>query len=212
MHLSEYDIARYADGAVTSEERHQFEVHLEACERCRRSVAEVTQLQDELSRVPEGEVSDDVLEDAVARLEEHRPPRKGEQPIARAWWYPLAAAIVLGIGLGLWQLMAPSTSERFRSPEPSRPGVELQHPPDGAAVGVPLRLEWTSVEGALTYRVTISRPDGAIVWQADTTAQQLRAPASLSCSPDDTYVWTVDALFADGTTLGSPLHVFECAP
>ncbi|MFE6967441.1 anti-sigma factor family protein [Agromyces sp. NPDC057679] len=104
------DHARFADwdsayvlGALSPAERAEYEQHLEACERCRRAVAELAPMPGLLTRLsperayallgdgdaePIAVPRDDLLD--VVRLEGRRRRRR-----ARTWWIASAAAAVL---------------------------------------------------------------------------------------------------------------------
>ncbi|MFC9561238.1 anti-sigma factor family protein [Agromyces sp. NPDC056965] len=107
------DHARFADwdsayvlGALSPAERGEFEQHLETCELCRRSVAELAPMPGLLARLsPERAESllgepgaepvpaprDDLLD--VVRLEDRRRRRRR----ARTWWIASAAAAVIAV-------------------------------------------------------------------------------------------------------------------
>lgn len=211
MHLTEIDIARYVDDVVPREERDRLEAHLRDCDTCRSSVADVVRLQDVVAEAPELHLPAIVEEEAAHLIEEKEPsPSRWEALPARAR-YAVAAVLLVGLGVGLWQVLLAPTPDRFRS-STARDAVILRAPSDGAVVQAPPLLRWQGDEDAMTYRVSIYTPEGRLVWQADTTAQRIAAPKFLSCSADDTYVWSVDALLADGTARESPLHAFTCAP
>ena len=211
MHLNDFDIARYVDGAVAPQERQRFEAHLRACEACRASVADVVRLQDAVSRAPEGEVPDKVTEEAVALAEEDEASRTRGGAVPSVWRYAVAAVIVVGLGIGAWRFLSSPEPDRFRAPA-TADEVGLLGPSDGAQVPSLPSLRWTTQEDAMTYRVSIYTLDGTRVWQTDTTAARVAPPTTLSCRAGDTYVWRVEALLADGTARGSPLHAFTCAP
>lgn len=109
------DHARFADwdsayvlGALSPVERGEYERHLESCELCRRSVAELTPMPGLLARLsleraeallgepgdgsaPESAPRSDLLD--VVRLEDRRRRRRR----ARTWWVASAAAAVIAI-------------------------------------------------------------------------------------------------------------------
>ncbi|NBC16996.1 MAG: hypothetical protein GVY18_06730 [Bacteroidetes bacterium] len=211
MHLNDFDIARYVDGAVDPQERQRFEAHLQTCELCRASVADVVRLQDAVSRAPDVSVPDEALKEAVALAEEDEASRTRGGAVPPVWRYAVAAVIVVGLGIGAWYLLSSPEPDRFRAPV-TADEVGLLEPSDGAQVQSLPSLRWTTQEDAMAYRVSIYTPEGTLVWQADTTAARVAPPRTLSCSAGDTYVWRVEALLADGTARGSPLHAFTCAP
>ncbi|MFF2271108.1 anti-sigma factor family protein [Agromyces sp. NPDC058136] len=129
------DHARFADwdsayvlGALSPAERAEYEHHLEACERCRRSVAELAPMPGLLTRLaperafallddgdaePLGAPRERLL-DAV-RLEDRRRRRR-----ARTWWIASAAAALvvvaaIAVPLGIGTAPSPGESVAFEA-------------------------------------------------------------------------------------------------
>lgn len=70
-------------------------------------------------------------------------------------------------------------------------------------------LVWRSSEGVTRYRITISDPESDVVLQRDVqdTVAPLRSFDPLVAG--ETYVWYVDALLPDGTSVTTGLHTFS---
>ncbi|MBM7831332.1 hypothetical protein JOE59_002037 [Agromyces cerinus] len=128
--------ARFADwdsayvlGALSPVERGEYEQHLESCELCRRSVAELAPMPGLLARlsseraeallgepdtVPAPKPRDDLLD--VVRLEDRRRRRRR----TRTWWIASAAAAVvvivaIAVPLAAMRPSVPSESVAFES-------------------------------------------------------------------------------------------------
>jgi hypothetical protein len=180
-HLDPHEVAAYLAGTLALEARARVEAHLADCEEC---AAELV---------------------AVGRL---RPARSG------ARWGPaigLATAAAIAV-----VALAPRL---LREPGPAVPPVRgdsvpsatlaLVAPGDGADLREPPVFVWRQVAEAATYLVVVSRADGDSVWSAttrDTTASP--PPDALPASPEP-YYWYVDALLADGHSVGGTPHSFR---
>ena len=105
------DHARFADwdsayvlGALSPAERRDYEEHVETCETCRRSVAELAPMPGLLARLsperaaalgddPEAAAVSGSREDLLAAV--RREDRRRRTRRARTWWIAAAAAVVL---------------------------------------------------------------------------------------------------------------------
>lgn len=101
--FAEWDSA-YVLGALSPAERREYEEHLEACETCRRSVAELAPMPGLLARLsperaaalgddPEAAVVSGSRADLLAAV--RREDRRRRTRRARTWWIAAAAAVVL---------------------------------------------------------------------------------------------------------------------
>ena len=101
--FAEWDSA-YVLGALSPAERRDYEEHLETCETCRRSVAELAPMPGLLARLsperaaalgddPEAAVVSGSREDLLAAV--RREDRRRRTRRARTWWIAAAAAVVL---------------------------------------------------------------------------------------------------------------------
>ncbi|MBN9153176.1 MAG: zf-HC2 domain-containing protein [Microbacterium sp.] len=101
--------ARYADwdaayvlGALSADDRREFEAHLEACPDCRRGVAELAPTVALLSRVTVGTVEamseeDDLAAESAARAQLLSLDRARSRRRRRTWWIGAVAAAALVI-------------------------------------------------------------------------------------------------------------------
>jgi Putative zinc-finger len=101
--FAEWDSA-YVLGALSPAERRDYEEHLETCETCRRSVAELAPMPGLLARLsperaaalgddPDAAVMSGSREDLLAAV--RREDRRRRTRRTRTWWIAAAAAVVL---------------------------------------------------------------------------------------------------------------------
>ena len=183
VHVEPHEVTAYLEGTLLPVERARFETHLADCEPC---AAELV---------------------AVMRL--RRPSRS-----SRTGWIGLAAAaaiavVLLGPRLAREPLV---TTPPLRGDSLLATALVLIAPSDGAELREPPVLAWRPVAGAAAYRVLVSRSDGDSVW-AETTRDTTATPprAALETSPEP-YYWYVDALLADGRSVGGAPHQFLLGP
>ena len=183
-HLTAEDVAGFLDRRLTTLERVDIEEHLAGCGRCRGEVA------------------------AVRRLVTDKPAR-------RALALPLTFAAAAAIAFLLFSVVRPdpeSAAERVRTPAvvpgdaPER--ITVLRPADGDTVqAARAALEWASLGGDPTYRITVTDATGQPVWSRTTTDTSLMvSPAILE--PRRTYFWYVDALRADGRAASTGVRRF----
>jgi anti-sigma factor RsiW len=183
-HVDPAEVAGYLAGTLAPEARARVESHLADCEDCAAELVAV----DRLRRAPAG--------------------------VRWAPWLGLAAAAAIAA-----VVLAPR-ADRERGPAvppvrgDSLPSATLSlvGPADGAELREPPVLVWRPVAGAATYRVVLSRSDGDSVWSA-TTGDTTATPPGESLLPSpEPYYWYVDALLADGRSVGGTPHSFRLGP
>jgi anti-sigma factor RsiW len=182
-HVEPHEVTAYLDGTLSPAERGRFETHLAECEVCAAELVEVMRLQ-----------------------RRSRSPRTG--------WIGLAAAAAIAV-----VVLGPRVArESVVAPPPVRgdslPGAALVlvAPADGAELDEPPVLAWRPVAGVAAYRVQVSRADGDSVW-AQTTRDTTATPPAAALDPSaEPYYWYVDALLADGRSVGGTPHRFRLAP
>lgn len=183
-HPSSEELAAYLSGGLSSEARDGFEKHLADCRLCRNEVA------------------------SARRLLAVGPAKK------RPWIGPLALAAVIAIGF-----FSISTSKRGGE-EPTRNAanpasadgtvnVRVVTPVDGAIVsGLPV-FTWRAHGADALYRFSVTDASGATIWSTETNDTSVSLPADVSLEVSRDYLWNVDAIDSDGTTVTSGTHRFR---
>jgi anti-sigma factor RsiW len=183
-HPTELELAAYLDGSASAALRERIEAHLADCPECRHDVVAARSLR------PRRRFSSRRVVGALA-----------------------AAAAVLLVAV---TLVVRSGSNVVREPAMRGAASDTDRiaifEPSGVAHGRSVRFTWARVPSALTYRLTVSRSDGASVWTRSVVDTSAFMPDSFVASGGQRYVWTVDALLSDGTERSSGLREFELAP
>jgi len=117
------DIAALIDGTLPPEERTRVMVHLRRCEMCYEVFEEMARDEDTTrGGVIQFPLVEERAQEKHARVEPTRPARRA------SWWLPLAASVVLAVGLGAlaWRYFAaPSTMDvaDLAAPFQKKPGL-----------------------------------------------------------------------------------------
>jgi hypothetical protein len=197
-------------GALDAEARRRLEEHADGCPACAA--------ERDLARLFEAGEAGVLPEDVafvVGRLEAASPVKPERKvlpfPAARrrpaVWLTRLAAAavVILAAGLFLQRFMAspplpapPASGGVVRGGE-----VELLSPL-GDVAAAPAELGWEPRPGAVSYKVRLLAVDDTVLWEATVPAPPARLPAEVaqSLQPAVSYVWSVEALDAQGARLG----------
>ena len=182
-HAEPHEVTAYLEATLSPADRARFEAHLADCEPCAAELVEVMRLQ------------------------------RGSRS-SRTGWIGLAAAAAIAVVLLAPRLAhEPSvTTSPVRGDSLPAATLVLVTPSDGAELREPPLLAWRPVMGAAAYRVLVSRADGDSVW-AETTRDTTAAPPAAALVPSpEPYYWYVDALLADGRSVGGPPHRFRLGP
>ena len=190
-HLSEIELAQYAEGVLESAERERVTAHLDDCTECRQELAVTLTLIDQTAT---GDT------------------RRG----VRVGWKPLAVALAAGLAaLVVFTRVTPNADEAVvRAPEVGSSDRLLRitaiAPAQGATVS-PNNLQFTwHAHGADSYRFTLLLDDGTPAWSLETTDTSLKLPPEVALSGGRTYFWRVDAL-NDGITASTGVQRLELA-
>jgi Putative zinc-finger len=70
---------------------------------------------------------------------------------------------------------------------------------------------WGADSDAVSYRITVSLPDGSTVWSGNDTDTTVILPDSVRLRSGERYVWVVDAILSDGSTRSTGLKEFRTA-
>ena len=94
----------------------------------------------------------------------------------------------------------------------STPGSFLPaYTPLGAQSEDARRFVWGSAGNVISYRLTITRGDGAAVWTQSGLDTVVTLPDSVVLSSGGRYFWVADALLNDGSSRSTGLHEFGAA-
>ena len=112
------------------------------------------------------------------------------------WLLPLAAILVLGVGLTLvWRAGALAPATGIGNVETVR-GSEIQPIAPVGAVNAITEFSWQSPIQADRYRVSVTRGSDE-TWRGETTASRIAAPAGVFDAGIE-YRWVVEAIDREG--------------
>lgn len=169
-HYSTYDAA-YLLGALSPEERRDFEAHLRDCDECAASVTRLSGLPGLLAKAPQpdqvgdpGPVPESLLPALLAEVARRRTRRRRVALVAAA------AAVVLAIATGAFVGLRPAPDQQQRAIEMTAVAtgtpVHAEAVLDGRAWGTHIRLHcWyddTSTYRPGTYRLVVTDIDGTV--------------------------------------------------
>jgi anti-sigma factor RsiW len=75
-----------------------------------------------------------------------------------------------------------------------------------------LHFVWSTAPGAESYRLSVTRANGAAVWSSSGTDTVATLPDSVTLRSSERYFWVADALLGDGTTRSTKLREFGVVP
>lgn len=129
-----------------------------------------------------------------------REPSAAASSTVLRWALPLAAAAVLVVGLTLVDRRGGSSGPPANDGSPTATdtvrGTEIQPIAPAGSIDAIREFTWQSPIRAERYRVIVRRGD-AVVWQTDTTASRVDAPAAIFESRVE-YRWQVEGLDREG--------------
>lgn len=186
------DVSAYLDHTLPEPARQRMQAHLADCEECRREMVELSRLV-----------------------------RTGPRPrLALRWAIGAGIAATLAILIGRMPedsrttpIGGPPGSVERRSSEET-PSLRVWGPRAGAPIARDsLVLAWSPpAANDVQYRVTISGPDGRVLWTASIPDTILRVPPSIPLARGQSYYWYTDALLPDGRSLTTGVQEFRMAP
>jgi hypothetical protein len=184
-------MAALAEGSLEPAARGAAIQHVSSCTLCRQAVASVAKALD-----------DGPITHEIQVVEGHR--RRSVSFLRVA--LPLAAAAVIVV-----LLRAPAgDSPVHRGPPPPPAATPILRSPVGvvAAVG---QMQWTHVDGAELYRLTLFDVSSRVVFTAAVADTLLILPDSVGLVPNRTYLWKVDARIGFDRWAASELAEFSVA-
>ena len=206
-------LGRYADGALTPEERRREESHIAACANCQAELALLHAFATLAVRDDEAEVVRWGVEELRRREPEIFDGGSLKDSHVRRWLSigrlrpALALAVVLLMLGGGYYLSNQATprlpADIGSSPEATRSLTVTVRGPIGDQGSVPARLQWEPVSGAARYRVRLSEVDRQEIWSGDTVGTEIDLPSDVRARivPGKTLVWQVTAYGASNAPI-----------
>jgi hypothetical protein len=181
-HLTDSEMARYLDRRVSLEERDRIEDHLASCAECREHALGTQQLL-----------------------------RRGRRPRIVATGGVLAAAAVVLIWIARVEPAKDQSAQQLRGVVSDNIGL-VAYGPTGDAKRESLRFVWGSAAGAASYRLSVTRANGAQVWSQSGVDTVASLPRSVTLLIGERYLWVADAVMRDGSTRSTGLREFSLIP
>lgn len=175
-------VAAFVDHRLGAAERSVVESHLADCAECRSEVIEVDRLISNIRRRRAGAVVGGGL--AIA-----------------------ASAILV---VSVMSHRRPGTPDDMLRGTTADSLVAVS--PKGSVARAGLAMVWHRAEGNASYRVSITDATGRIVWSSDTRNTSVAVPDSIQLLPGHEYLWTADAILAQGISRSTSLQSFRIAP
>jgi hypothetical protein len=120
----------------------------------------------------------------------------------RTVWIGLTGILVVGLGIAFLAT---------RSGPPSGgsiPQFTLIAPRDGATISLLHRFKWQRIERSTAYHFFLYEVNRTPVWSALVRDTTLVVPPSVELQRSHTYLWRVEAILPEETTVPSELHAF----
>ena len=131
------------------------------------------------------------------------PDRNRIFPRSATFWIVLAGAVVVGLGIAYFLI---------RTHDGVGGTIEqdmLVAPRDGATISsMHTRFRWQRSVQSTAYSFFIYHVDRTLVWSALVRDTSLALPQSVQLQRGSTYLWRVEAIMPDETTIRSELHAF----
>jgi hypothetical protein len=200
----EWDAA-YVLGALSPDERSEFEQHLAGCERCRSAVGELAGMPGLLAQVPPAEAW--TMLDDEPEPEPDRPgspttptasaevlPLPARSPARLPWWQLVAAAVLVAVlgglgGYGLRSLAERDAAQRLAFsavvPSPLTAVVDLAPVSGGTDVRVECQYADTTAGDAYSVWVVDTRGRGSEVKPWTVRPNRVMHPSGVSPLPLD---------------------------
>jgi len=226
---SDEKIAAYVDSALGDSARIRVQEHLAGCAYCRSLVSDT---------VKQRRVAD--LPGAPRALLEKTRVLVPSKPKRWAWtWAPVTAAGVLASTAILVMILeapprtmlpewpppaAPVLSESNRVIQSGRPRPEAVRKPNSLDSSVTIlsprpdsvlpleriEIRWNAVRDSLSYHIRVLTADGDLVWETDSTVNQVKLPKQLTLNSGKYYA-LVSAMLKNGRTAKSSPVKFQVA-
>ncbi len=176
QHLTTGEVAAYLEKSLTAPEQERVERHLARCAECRDEVVQVQNIE------------------SVSRR-----PGKGMYLGIGAVAAAAVVAFVLATPFGRQLLFTDTESPTRSSATEGAVAIGAIAPADGGRViREGLTLLWHGVSAETSYQITLTNPQGDVVWTARTSDTTAAVPSTIELIADASYYWYVDALLEDG--------------
>ncbi len=176
QHLTTGEVAAYLEKSLTAPEQERVERHLARCAECRDEVVQVQNIE------------------SVSRR-----PGKGRYLGIGAVVAAAVVTLVLVTPFGRQLLFTDTESPTRSSATEGTVAIGAIAPADGDRVSREgLTLLWHSVSAETSYQITLTNPQGDVVWTARTSDTTTAVPSTVELIADASYYWYVDALLEDG--------------
>lgn len=176
QHLTTGEVAAYLERSLTAPEQERVERHLARCAECRDEVVQVQNIE------------------SVSRR-----PGPGRYLGIGAVAAAAVVTFVLVTPFGRQLLFTDTESPTRSSAAEGTVAIGAIAPADGDRVNREgLTLLWHSVSPETSYQITLTNPQGDVVWTARTPDTTAAVPSAVELIADASYYWYVDALLEDG--------------
>jgi hypothetical protein len=119
------------------------------------------------------------------------------------FWIALVGVVVVGVGIAYFLTRSHDGFEGTTEKE------MLVSPRDGATIGsVHTRFRWQRNAQSTVYSFLLYEVNRTLVWSALVRDTSLAIPQSVQLQRGRTYLWRVEAILPDETTVRSELHAF----
>lgn len=189
-HITSEELAAYLDGRLDSSSATRLEHHMADCAECRTELVDARAL----------------LATAPATDKSMRPRRRMLGRVGLA-----AAALLLFAAVPLMRrVTAPDRAAPvLRDARASQTRIDVISPGNESVNPTAVFFIWRPVEGATTYRLTVTDSSGTPLFTRSTTDTTTTAPSEVSIVRGHSYLWYVDALRNDGLTSSSGIRSFS---
>jgi hypothetical protein len=204
-HLLREELVRWRDQGLP-EDRERVITHLATCKTCADAYAELVREAPATQPLEHFNPADFVKRGYAARKSTGAPVAAGAFMSWKLWAGAISAValVVLVVATG------PDLRRMLESSDGARgAGIELTTPT--ATGGTLPSLEWKTGLTASRYRVELTDPAGATVYQAETNASSVTLPANVAGAllPGTSYTWRVTAFDRDGQAMATATSVFS---
>jgi hypothetical protein len=186
VHLSDSEIAAYLDRGLAAADRDRAEEHFASCKECRAHLVSSRRL---LERV-------------------NQPRRFLVTGISIA---AAAAVMFLVLRPEIFRNEQHSVAPIVRGSDAADSRLMVYGPIGESRTGG-TRFIWAAASGALSYRINVTRADGAAVWSHGGTDTSVALPDSVALRAGQRYFWTADAVMEDGTTRTTGMRELDPVP